>query len=684
MIENGTNTETRCGDCGLIVHQAANGRCPRCGARLDAPDSSYPVLPYGDLINPYETQYYSIRDEVMEGRSSKSTMGDFLVSMENLADDGDDMAQHFLGRFVYLEKDTKYAHELLEKSAAKGNFLAENDLGVMYARGDCVSRDDYAAVRLYRKSAEKGNPRAMVNLAGRYSTGTGLIQNESKAAELMRAAAERGDANAQYDLYNRFWTGRGVERDLTTALMWCRTAANSGHALAERGLAMCYAGGYGVCKDEKEAFKWMKRAADNGDMASMLDLSIWCCHGIGTDKNPGRAYYLASEVADRGYEESFWQVSYYFRNGIGVKKDIERADKWLFKALDSTATLPWQANKPETAKNEFPSRLRWAGEDTKRLLRIAYWASDSNYAHGALKAFRKAAALGDHEAEYDIGVIIEHGLLGVKRAMRKYLGRNQTRQMYRAVEYYKASAAGGDSCGEWKLACFYRDGIEVEKNLQEAGRLMRSAAEKGNHWAEYDLAVMMADGRYGERDISRAMGLMEKSAESGYRPALENFGRRLVEGIDVKQDAPRGMQMLELAARDGNAACWTALGRYCFLGRAIPRDYRRAFDYYRLGAEAGEAAAYAALSIMYEHGLGCRPEILMANEMKSKACSLSGRTDIVCSSPEHMALLEEAVSTDKSNESDVKTADDGYSVFLLFARIIGGIILLWLVSNLFK
>ena len=127
MLENGTNTETRCGDCGLVVSQAVNGRCPRCGAHLNAPDSSYPVLPYGDLINPFETQYYSIRDEVMEGRSSRSTMGDFLVSMENLADDGDDMAQHFLGRFVYLEKDIKYAHELLEKSAAKGNFLAEND-----------------------------------------------------------------------------------------------------------------------------------------------------------------------------------------------------------------------------------------------------------------------------------------------------------------------------------------------------------------------------------------------------------------------------------------------------------------------------------------------------------------------------------------------------------------------------
>src|SRR5574344_97342 len=85
MLENGTNMETRCGDCGLVVHQAVNGRCPRCGARLNAPDSSYPVLPYGDLINPYETQYYSIRDEVMEGRSSRSWLCEFFDTFTQLS-----------------------------------------------------------------------------------------------------------------------------------------------------------------------------------------------------------------------------------------------------------------------------------------------------------------------------------------------------------------------------------------------------------------------------------------------------------------------------------------------------------------------------------------------------------------------------------------------------------------------
>ena len=144
------------------------------------------------LVNPYEVQYRAICDDADEGRLSDSAPGEFVVSMEHLADDGDDMAQHFLGRFVYPGKDWKYTYELLEVSAAKGNALAENDLGVMYARGDYVRQDEYAAIRLYRRSAEKGNARAMINLAGRYSAGACLIKDEARATGLMRVAAERG------------------------------------------------------------------------------------------------------------------------------------------------------------------------------------------------------------------------------------------------------------------------------------------------------------------------------------------------------------------------------------------------------------------------------------------------------------------------------------------------------------
>ena len=673
------NAARRCEDCGLTMPESAGGRCPRCGACIGRGIDYCSALPAVSLVNPYEVQYREICDDVYEGRLSDSACGDFVVSMERLADDGDDMAQHFLGRYIYLGKDWKYMYELLEKSAEKGNALAENDLGVMYARGDYVQQDEYAAIRLYRESAEKGNPRAMINLAGRYAEGIGLLKDEVRAAGLMRAAAERGESDAQYDMYLRCWTGNGVERDVTTALMWCRTAAERNYPPAERELALCYSGGVGVHKDDAEAFKWMKRAADHGDLASSLDLSILYCHGIGTEKNPGRAYYLASDLADRGYEEAYWQVGYHFRNGIGVRQDIERADKWLFKALDSNAMSPWRANKPETAEKEFASRMRWAGEDAVRVLRVGNWAADSNYPQGALDAFGKAAALGSREAQYNLGVIYERGMFGVER------------QMDNALKWYRNSAEEGDPRSEWRLALLYRDGVAVEKDGAKAESLMRSAADKGDHWAEYDLAIMLTDGTCAEQDNPKAMKLMEKSAESGYVPALADFGARLVDGRDVSQDVPRGIEMLDAAARGGNARCWTVLGRYSFFGQVVPRDYGRAIEYYRLGAEAGDADAYAALSVMYENGLGCAPDSLMAQEMKSSACRLSGRADKVADSPEYAAQrkedvkrLEEMAIKDKPKDAGPEPLDDGYKMFLFMATTAGVLIVIWLISNIFK
>ena len=233
--------------------------------------------------------------------------------------------------------------------------------------------------------------------------------------------------------------------------------------------------------------------------------------------------------------------------------------------------------------------------------------------------------------------------------------------------------------------------MSVEKDGAKAESLMRSAAEKGDHCAEYDLAVMMTDGTCAEQDSPKAMKLMEKSAESGYGPALADFGARLVDGRDVSQDVPRGVEMLDAAARDGNARCWTALGRYSFLGQVVPRDYGRAIEYYRLGAEAGDADAYAALSVMYENGLGCRPDGLLAQEMKASACRLSGSADKVADSPEYAAQckddvkrLDEIASNDRPPDEGEELSDDGYKTFLLMARIVGVFIALWLISNIFK
>ena len=148
--------------------------------------------------------------------------------------------------------------------------------------------------------------------------------------------------------------------------MWCRLAAEDGHIAAQVALAECYEKGLGVRQDYAEALKWYEKAASCGSCHAMHMLAIRYSLGIGCEKNYGRAYYLTVTAVDKGYDEALWQMSHCFRNGYGVKQDIEKADRYLFQALDKNTATVWVACKPETAAKEFDSRMRWAGNDLVR------------------------------------------------------------------------------------------------------------------------------------------------------------------------------------------------------------------------------------------------------------------------------------------------------------------------------
>ena len=51
------------------------------------------------------------------------------------------------------EKKEKEEFEKMKHSAEKGNVVAQNNLGVMYEKGQGVEQDDKEAVKWYRKAA---------------------------------------------------------------------------------------------------------------------------------------------------------------------------------------------------------------------------------------------------------------------------------------------------------------------------------------------------------------------------------------------------------------------------------------------------------------------------------------------------------------------------------------------------
>lgn len=81
---------------------------------------------------------------------------------------------------------------MLQKSAEEGTPHAQYDLGVIYAYGDGVPKDEAKAAAWYQKAAAQGNKYAQFELGVMYEFGRGVSKDEAKAAEWYQKAAVQG------------------------------------------------------------------------------------------------------------------------------------------------------------------------------------------------------------------------------------------------------------------------------------------------------------------------------------------------------------------------------------------------------------------------------------------------------------------------------------------------------------
>ena len=77
--------------------------------------------------------------------------------------------------------------------AEQGYALAQNNLGVMYEKGQGVSRNYKTAVKWYTLAAEQGYAFAQSNLGQIYDKGEGVSQNYKTAVKWYTLAAEQGN-----------------------------------------------------------------------------------------------------------------------------------------------------------------------------------------------------------------------------------------------------------------------------------------------------------------------------------------------------------------------------------------------------------------------------------------------------------------------------------------------------------
>ena len=148
-----------------------------------------------------------------------------------------DMARAGLAEGVAARERGDHAAALVQftAEAARGNAVAQLNLGRMYAAGQGVPADDQQAISWFRKAADQGDARAQSNLGVMYETGRGVTKDERQAVNWYRKAADQGEAGAQTNLGRMYADGSGVTKDDQQAYFWVLLASAEGDENAKRG-----------------------------------------------------------------------------------------------------------------------------------------------------------------------------------------------------------------------------------------------------------------------------------------------------------------------------------------------------------------------------------------------------------------------------------------------------------------
>jgi uncharacterized protein len=157
------------------------------------------------------------------------------------------------------------------KAALRFGFL----LGVQIrASGNKTNID--MALNYFQKAADANDPAGLTSLGVMYANGWGVPKDEAKAVGLFRDAADTDNWEAQENLALMYATGRGVEKNPAEAFKWYMLAADNGMPLAQLEVAWALTRGIGVARDDSQALQWLIRASDRGCSieASLLGLGV--------------------------------------------------------------------------------------------------------------------------------------------------------------------------------------------------------------------------------------------------------------------------------------------------------------------------------------------------------------------------------------------------------------------------
>ena len=159
-----------------------------------------------------------------------------------------------------------------------------------------------------------------------------------------------------------------------------------------------------------------------------------------------------------------------------------------------------------------------------------------------------------------------------------------------AIELYRRAAELGDAEAQYKLGKMLYSGKGVEKSTEEAMRLFRLSAEQGYESAEFRLGAAYQLGWDIEKDEGLAFYWYKRSAEHGNVKAMLYIGYYFETGYGTEISLPEAMTWWKSALEASEGKCCEAaykLGHYYYVGVGGQRDLMKARYYFIIANKNG-------------------------------------------------------------------------------------------------
>ena len=362
---------------------------------------------------------------------------------------------HFFGESNGSKNTTQNLSDY-EVLATKGDAVAQFKLGELYQNGRHVTHDFALSIRWYKKAAEQGHVEAQYNLGVIYKKGRGVPIDFAEAFQWYKKAAEQDMPQAQNNLAGLYFYGLGVAIDLDQALFWYKKAAGNETAKAQYNLGIIYQHGLGgIEPDTNESLRWHQKAAQKGYTESIKEVRVL------TNQNP-QAVVAKPAVkldADNTIEHAdateFWLKEIVAQVAKTYDLEEEIIIQEVEIAMDTAVAKQTNAPVNEIAVVDKPY--------TQELVTEGTW-------------FLESAEKGDAEAQYNLAVIYEYGLLLKQDYME-------------SIFWYKESANQGYPEAQNQLGAMYQEGIAVTKNLVES-YVWFALAKQSSKFSDIDLVAI--------------------------------------------------------------------------------------------------------------------------------------------------------------------------------------------------